>query len=350
MQTSFTNILKKIAPYLLLCIPAFLFYYCNTVIYGIKQGYGQFHILYKAKPVEKVLNDAKYPDSLKQKLRLVQEIRQFGIDSIGLNNTKNYTTIYNQKGKPILWLVIASKPYKLEAYEWSFPIVGSFAYKGFFCKTDAISEAGKLMNKNFDVRIGTVSAWSTLGYFKDPILSNVLFRNEGMLAQLIIHELTHATIFIKDSSQFNENLATFVGEEGAKMFLVAKYGRNAKQYKNYIGELSDDRKFADHIVRGCAQLDSLYAGFTNDHTDSAKLLQKTKLIKHIVQSADTLSFYDTTAYQNIIHGDKLPNNAYFIGFRMYHNDQNRFNTEFRQKFNSDFKSYLQYLKNKYTTD
>lgn len=320
------------------------------MIYGIKQGYGQFHILYKAKPVEDVLHDRDYPDSLKQKLQLVQEIRQFGIDSIGLNNTKNYTTLYDQKGKPILWLVIASEPYKLKAYEWTFPIVGSFGYKGFFCKTDAINEAKKLKQNNYDVRISTVSAWSTLGYFKDPILSNVLFRTEGMLAELIIHELTHATIFIKDSSQFNENLATFVGEEGAKMFLIAKYGKNAKQYNNYIGELSDDRKFADHIVRGCTQLDNLYKSFTDNLSDSVKDIRKQKTIHHIVRSADTLSFYDTTAYQHIIQGEKLPNNAYFIGFRMYHNDQNRFKTEFIQKFNSDFKSYLAYLKKKYTVD
>ena len=107
----------------------------------------------------------------------------------------------------------------MRAYEWSFPFLGRVPYKGFFDRGAAIEEDSLLRLKGYDTGIGNIRGWSTLGWFKDPILSGMLENSEGALANLIIHELWHGTLYVKDSADFNENLASFAGEQGALLFL-----------------------------------------------------------------------------------------------------------------------------------
>src|SRR5690606_11560390 len=140
---------------------------------------------------------------------------------------------------------------------WKFPLLGSFPYKGFFDYNMALKEQEKLKEENFDTYIGVVGGWSTLGWFTDPILSNMLSRKEGELADLIVHELTHGTLFVKDSVEFNENLATFIGNKGAEIILKSKYGENSPEYTGYMQRREDNARFASHILRGSDRLDSL---------------------------------------------------------------------------------------------
>ena len=130
--------------------------------------------------------------------------------------------------------------------------------------------------------------WSTLGWFTDPILSKMLMRSEGDLANLIIHEMSHATIFVKDSIEFNENLATFIGDRGAEMFLIDKYGRNSKEYTVYIEEDEDYLKYVNHMLRGAKLLDSLYARMNESDSLSQKRALKETAIRKIVNAMDTL--------------------------------------------------------------
>lgn len=322
-------------------------WHCRTILYGLEQGYGQIRIVCKARPVDKILQSDEYPDSIKERLLLVKEIRQFAIDSLGINNSKNYSSLYNQENKPILWVVTASPSYELSEYIWHFPVVGDMPYKGYFNKEKAKNESRRLHDKGYDTEVSVVEAWSTLGYFKDPILSNMLFRSEGNLARVIIHELTHATIYIKHNTDYNENLATFVGDYGAKKFLEYKYGKDSKQYNDYLGDISDVELFAEHVLRGAEKLDSLYAAFTDSTTESVKKNKKSKLIRNIIQQADTISFYDSSAYSLLPDTTFKPNNAFFVHYKMYRENQNVFEKEFREEFNSDFSDYLHYLKKKY---
>jgi len=352
-HNGYCNPLKKMLRWLSIVLLAITVLFCTThcksILYGLRQGAGQMEILWNAKPIEDFLNDNNFPDSLKQKLLYIQEVRQYAIDSLGINNSKNYTTLYDQKGKEILWLVVATPPYKLEAYKWKFPILGEFSYKGFFKEKSAQKEAQKLKEQGYDTKIGNVAAWSTLGFFKDPILSGMLNYNEGRLASLIIHELTHSTIFLKNDIQFNENLATFVGEEGAKLFLAHKFGLNSKQYADYIGALNDTKIFTEHLLHGTKQLDDLYLSFPENLTTEEKNKQKNELIQKIVNTTDTLTFYTPNAYSWIRNEEREINNAFFIGYKTYRDDLDVFRQEFHQKFNSNFHEYLKYLKQKYNT-
>ena len=323
-------------------------YYRELVSYGYMQAKGQLQILFNTEPVTEVLKDPSFPDSLKQRLRLIGEIKQFAIDSLGLDSSDSYTEFYNQHGKPILWVLTASEKYRLVPRQWDFPVIGTFAYKGFFDSTRAQQEQQLLIAERFDTQLNEVSAWSTLGFFKDPILSSMLYRGAGSLANLIIHEMTHGTLFVKNNLELNENLASFVGDYGAIRFLTAKYGANSPELEKYEFRKRYNDAISQHIVRGAKQLDSLYNTFRPSLTSAQKDTLKTRQIRYIVQQSDTL-LGGLIGKKYPWRGTKLPNNAFFIGYLTYHSQQNQFQEEFQRKFKGNFTKYLAYLKTTYPT-
>lgn len=323
-------------------------FYRRELSYGWLQAKGQVNILMNVTDVEEVMNDPGFPDSLKQQIRLIQEIKKFGVDSLGLNPSENYTTFYNQHGKPILWVVTASERYRLRAKEWKFPIIGTFAYKGFFDSTRADLQEQELVQEGYDTDINEVSAWSTLGYLKDPILSSMLYRSKGGLANLILHELTHGTLFVKDDLELNENLASFVGDLGAIRFLTYKYGPDSEELKKYEYSKKYNDAYSSHVLRGGKQLDSLYATFRDQRVTVQKDTLKRNVIRQIIRTADTLLGGQLALSRGTDSVEtKLPNNAYFIGYQTYKSRQNTFRKEFEEKFDGDFKKYMSYLKDKY---
>jgi predicted aminopeptidase len=340
------KVIKRILLALLLILVVLTVAYWDLVIYGIRQGKGQLNIIWNARPVEHFLEDPAFPDSLKQKLVLINEVRKYAIDSLGLKDTKNYKTLYDQKGEEIMWVVTASEPFKLKAKEWEFPVLGSVPYKGFFNKDLALKLREELVNEGWDVSIRNPGGWSTLGWFTDPILSKMLERSEGDLANLIIHEMSHATIFIKDSIDFNENLATFIGDRGAEKFLLFKYGANSKQYKSYFTDDEDYLKFADHMLRGSETLDSLYNTMSADQPVEEKKALKEKTIRRIVESLDTLTLTDNSQ-PSARYSKVLPNNAYFMNFRRYQSKQDAFWDEYKTRFHEDLKAYIKFLSEKH---
>lgn len=318
----------------------------ESVVYGFSQLKGQLQIIWNARPVEEYLNNETVADSLKEKLLLVQEIRTYAIDSLGVNDSENYTTLYDQKGKPVLWAVTGSKPFAMEPKEWKFPFLGAFSYKGFFNYNKALAEQEQLKNQGYDTSVRPVGGWSTLGWFKDPILSNMLYRSEGELANLIIHELTHATLYVKNNVDFNENLASFIGGKGAEEFLKDKYGEQSVEYRNYLHSKKDRESFSAHILRGAAQLDSLYGTFDSQMSKETKTQAKQSYIRQIVDKSDTLNLFQPQNYKWFTENNDY-NNAFFMSYIRYRSKQDNFEQEFAGKFNGNLKAYLQHLKKTY---
>jgi predicted aminopeptidase len=353
--------LKKLALWGLITLLLVALFYRNELRYGWMQAKGQISILLKVADVADVLGSPTVSDSLKAKIRLIEEIKQFGVDSLGLSPSDNYTTFYDQHGKPILWVITASPRYQLEAKEWKFPIIGAFPYKGYFEQDKADTEEAQLVEAGYDTDINEVSAWSTLGYLKDPILSSMLYRSEGSLTNLILHELTHGTLFVKGNLELNENLASFVGDWGAVRFLTQKYGSDSEQLRKYEYSKKYNDAYAQHVLRGATQLDSLYATFADQKMEVRKDTLKRNLIRRIVNAADTLlggpaSFRGDADGRGVADTlrrvpqrpeTKMPNNAYFVGYKTYKSKQNDFRREFIDKFSGDFKKYMAYLKEKY---
>ena len=318
---------------------------CKSICYGVRQGMGQLKIIWKAEPLENYLNNDTYPDSLKVKIRLIEEIKQFAFDSLGIYPSKNYTKMYNQNGSPGMYVVTACAPYALEPYKWSFPIVGEFSYKGFFKKKRAIKEVEFLKKEGYDTDIGEVNAWSTLGWFRDPVMSGMLEKTEGSLASLLIHELTHGTIFVKNDVHFNENLASFIGDKGAILYLENKYSNESSEIKNYLEELSDLQKIRNHMHRAAEDLEQFYE---KNKGSKSKKIKKEKINK-LIMDMDTLSL---NSFEKVRHIQTLKdslNNTFFTDFLMYREDQKKLEKTFNEEFDGDFNRYFDFLKKKYTT-
>ena len=337
---------KKTLGVVILVVIAFGVYYRSLLSYGIAQGLGQLRIIREAKPVDEFIRDPAFPDSLKSKLKLILKARQFAIDSLGLNNTKNYTTMYDQHGEELMWVVIACEPFRLVEKRWDFPIVGSVPYKGFFDKEKAFQERAALEREDWDVSIRNPGGWSTLGWFTDPILSGMLRRSDGDLASLIIHEMVHATIYVKDSSDFNENLASFIGDRGAELFLARTFGDTSLQYKEYYYEDGDYRKVADHMLRATQKLDSLYNTFSDNDPVPEKKNKKERFIRKIVNAFDTVSFSDGKKRSNRFV-KRLPNNTYFISFRTYESKHDTMKEEWDLHFHNDLRLMINYYRKEY---
>lgn len=341
------KITKRLLLVFLTIIAILVVIYWDLVSYGIRQGKGQLDIVWNARPVAEFLSDPAFPDSLKRKLQLIDEVRKFAIDSLGLKDTENYKTLYDQKGEEIMWVVTACEPFRLEAKQWSFPVVGSVPYKGFFNKEKALALRDELEKEGWDVSIRNPGGWSTLGWFTDPILSKMLERGEGDLANLIIHEMSHSTIFVKDSIDFNENLATFIGDRGAEKFLISKYGSNSKEYLSYINEDVDYLAYVNHMLRGTASLDSLYATMKESDPFEQKKKLKENMIRGIISSLDTLTLSITSPKPSARFKTRLPNNAYFMNFRRYQAKQVDFWEDYRDKFGEDLQEYIRYMGSKH---
>ncbi len=337
--------LKKVGWVLLILLASIVIWYWSLIYYGIRQGIGQLQIVWNARPVEQFLSDPTFPDSLKTKLRLIEDVRKFAIDSLGLKDSKNYKTLYDQKNEEIMWVVQACEAFQLKPKLWHFPIVGSVPYKGFFSKDKAIQLRKDLEAEGYDVSIRNPGGWSTLGWFNDPILSGMLDRTDGDLASLIIHEMVHSTIFIKDDVDFNENLADFIGDTTAYDFLKYRFGRNSKQYKEYLYNDQDYRKFTKHILRGTLSLDSLYKSIPESLSIETKKQLKDSMIYKIVLSIDTLKLHEEKRSTRL--QKRLPNNTFFMSYRLYKAKQHDFEKELNASFKGNMRAYIQYLSQKH---
>jgi predicted aminopeptidase len=344
MKTSFRIFIRVILAIIILLVVWTAFNF-SLVMYGYDQLKGQLHIVRNVRPLTEMMNDKNVPDSVKNKIAFIDSVKQFAVDTLGLKSSENYTSFYDQGNKPLLWIITASEPYKIKAYEWKFPVLGSVSYKGFFDYDKGKEEEISLAEKGYDTDYSEVSAWSTLGWFHDPVLSNMIYRSKGQLAELIIHELTHATIYLKSNVNLNENLASVCGEEGAIHFLRSTYGENSGELRQYIERKEDYDKFSRQMLIGAHMLDSLFTQM-NDSLVILKLAAKKKIINSIVQSLDTVSFHSKLKYTSLFKSH-LPNNAYFIDFIRYDAQKSEMKNELRKKFNGNISAFIESLRKKY---
>lgn len=332
--------LSIILKFLLLLLAAAAVLNYRLIGYGISQLNGQLHIIRNAVPVTEVLNNPATPDSVREKLIYINQVRTFAMDSLGLKNSDNYTTLFDQKGEPVMWVVTASLPYELKAYEWWFPVIGTVSYKGFFTEEKAKREAENVESEGYETDIYSPSAWSTLGYFTDPILSNMLNRGPGRLADLIIHELTHATVYLKSSVDFNENFATFVGEKGAEMFLKHHFGNESPEYTRFIQYLEDDEIYHHYMIESARRLDSLYKSFSIETSIAQKEPKKRALINEITEGIRHLPYHQPERFHKMLNKKEQLNNTDFLAYLRYRKDQSVFREALQKNYNGDLRAMV----------
>ncbi|MCC6196371.1 MAG: aminopeptidase [Burkholderiales bacterium] len=190
----------------------------ETADYYFQGASGQLDILAKSRPIAEVIGDSP-DDALKQRLRKVQEIRAFASRELSLPDNASYTR-YADLGRPfVVWNVFATPELSLEPRQWCFPIAGCVSYRGYFNEKDARDEAARLAAAGQDVWVSGVPAYSTLGYFDDPVLSTFVRWPEVEVARMVFHELAHQVVYVKDDTQFNESFAAAVEDVGVRRWL-----------------------------------------------------------------------------------------------------------------------------------
>ena len=343
---------KRIWIIVIVLIISLLIWQKSWIQYFYQQAKGGLEIAFNTRPLSAVLQDKSIPDSLKERILYIQEVRKYAIDSLGLqDNPAVYQTLYNQNGKSLVYLLTVAERYKMEAKEFQFPIVswiiGSFTYKGFFDSTAAAKEQTFWKSSGYDTEMGQGIAYSTLGWLPEPILSNMLYYPDGKLASLIIHEMTHGTIFVKNDHETSENLANFIGDYGAKRFLTFKYGTDSKAFKRYIQSRSFRNKFIKHLNRGTLKLDSLYQTFQPKFSAKYKDSLKYSLIEKIELSQDTIYQKLPNLQKLQFNKNDLPNNAFFVSFKTYNSKQNEFESIFKNQFQENFTNFLAFMRKKH---
>ncbi len=338
--------IKKVLILLLVILAGLLIYHHELVMYGLSQARGQMEIVWNARPIEEVLNDPDFPDSLKVNLRHIDDIKRFAFDSLGINFSKNYSKVYDQQGRELMFVVTACQPFRLEPKQWSFPLIGTFSYKGFFNEQKAKALEATLKDEGLDTNIRTAGGWSTLGWLQDPILSNMLAESEADFAETIIHELTHGTLFVRDSLRFNENLATFIGIKGAERYLMNKYGVESQELIRYRNTWFDRNLFSEHILRGTLFIDSIYNNLDKDYDLEVKLKIKEEAIRKIIETMDTLDLANKQRYINYYLKNR-PNNTLFMSYLRYRGDLNILEKELVNNYHGDVKHMLEDYKKKY---
>lgn len=226
--------------------------------YLTKQGYYLLSHQYNAKKIDEVLKDPGLSDKERNMLLSIKKIKQFGTERIGLIENDNYTTYVRIDKNYLLDIVSACAKDRFADYTWWYPFFGTFPYKGFYERADAEDEARWLRQYNLDVLIRKSDAYSTLGFFNDPLYSYMADYSPYELASLIFHEMTHATVYVKSQMQFNENLASFVEREGGLLYIREFYGEDSKEYVEAKNNLKDSASFLNQMKILAHRLNQLY--------------------------------------------------------------------------------------------
>ncbi len=232
---------------------------CSTVSYYGQLASGQFALLRAREPAAAVIADPQRDARLRERLAKAEKARQFASERLGLPDNRSYR-LYADIGRPyVVWNVFATPELSLQPVTHCFPIAGCVAYRGYYSEAAARAEAARQRALGDDVYVGGVQAYSTLGWFDDPILSSMLRWDDERLATLIFHELAHQKFYLRDDTAFNESFATFVEQEGTRQWreyrgLPPADGREEKRRE----------QFTALVLASRARLEALYAGPLDD--------------------------------------------------------------------------------------
>jgi len=243
--------------------------------YVARGAWEEFKILSRREKIQTLLETGKLSDEDRMKLKFVLEAREFGATT-GLNVGESYSQYAEVDTSALVWVLAAAPRLKLEPKTWWFPVVGTVPYKGYFRKEDALRLKDELEAEGFDVIVRGSSAFSTLGWFNDPVLSTMLRGDEISLVDTVLHEILHRTVWVPGDVDFNESLANFVGGTLALRFFESK-GDSARVEKARQ-RLEEEFAFGEFIAEVSARLEALYA---EKRDESALVAAKSELLEEL---------------------------------------------------------------------
>ena len=232
---------------------------------------GALDMLRHRPPIDKLLADPALDPKTKTELTAVAEIRKFAVTDLLLPDNKSYTTYVALDRPYVVWNVVAAEQFSVQPKRWCFPVAGCVSYRGFFDRADAERFEKELVSEGYDTSSGGSSAYSTLGYFADPVLSTMLGGGDLYVASTLFHELAHQKLYVKNDSEFSEAFATAIEEYGTERWLAAR--GNDTALAAYQRRLVHRADFAALIS---AQQERLRAVFATNETVEQKRADKAR--------------------------------------------------------------------------
>ena len=280
--------------------------------YYTQAARGQLEVLRKRESIADVIGNPETPPELVDRLRLVQQAREFSIRELGLPDNKSYQTYADVQREYVVWNVFAAPEFSLVPKHWCYPVAGCVSYRGYFKEQAALREALKLEKDGFDVHVGGVSAYSTLGKFNDPILSTMMHWDDAQLAAVLFHELAHQLLYIKDDSGFNESFASAVEEFGIERFLQSM---NMHEAFDAYEEGKESRRQSTQLI-GMAQsdLEAIYAQTIDDkHKRQLKQQRIDQLTADLHKLLQAMGRDATSWLQKPLNNARLASQALYEG-------------------------------------
>lgn len=265
---------------------------CFTTGYLLQAAGGQYELVHSARSLKSVVRDPTTPPRIKALLVKVPSIKRYGHQR-GLQPTENYEDYVDLHRSAAVYVVQACHPLRFAPKRWSFPIVGSVPYLGFFDEQNARRYADELAKDGgLDVTVRTAGAYSTLGWFRDPVLSTMIPDGAdalGELVNVILHESVHATVYVNDQSAFDESFASFVADHLTRDYLLTLVGADAPETKAYFESEERGARFVAALRIAHDDLERLFA---SELTDAEKLAKKAERYAALQKQLGTRRTYN----------------------------------------------------------
>ncbi len=287
---------------------------CAQLGYYSQAMQGHFAMIAEAKPIDHWLADPDVTDDLKTRLKRARDIRAFAARELALPDNGSYTKYADLKRPYVMWNVVATPELSLKPERWCFPVAGCVDYRGYYSREAAQAFADNLSRKSLDVRVTGVPAYSTLGWFNDPVLSTFITYPEAELARLIFHELAHQVAYAPGDSQFNESFATAVEEIGVSRWLEVHGDEQMRE--QYSAYQQRKKEFLELLSDYGRQLDD---NFSRPVSDAEKRARKAALFAELKQRYDLIKQDHWGGYAGYDRwfGERMTN-AHFALISTYH--------------------------------
>ena len=289
---------------------------CSTLSYYGQSIAGHSRLMWAREPIDDLIKTAE--PELKSQLELAQRLRQFAVDELALPSNGSYSTYVDLERDYPVWTVVAAEEFSVTPQSWCYPVIGCASYRGYFAKESALKYANQLQADGFETSVGGAIAYSTLGWFSDPLLPSMMRNGEADLAENMFHELAHQVLYVNGNSSFNEAFASVVGEQGALRWLNDNAPDSVAAYQRRL-QLNTD--FTNLLNQTKNQLAELYA---KDLSDEQKRLEKNRLIGQMQNNYQTLNNTQWGGQGSFDHWFETPvNNARLAAVSTYRDEMPR---------------------------
>ena len=247
---------------------------CSSVSYYSQSVIGHSRLMLARQPIDKLIASESVDSSLREQLVLSKRLKQFAVDELRLPNTNSYKSYVALKREYPVWTVVAAPEFSLDAKQWCYPVIGCASYRGYFKRSSAEKYAQGLQAKGFETVVGGASAYSTLGWFADPLLPSMMRYGDISFAETLFHEMAHQRLYINGDSDFNEAFASLVAEVGIVRWLSQEQDSKATSPKialiNYKDSLQVQRDFYNLLNESKLDLVKLYESSQSIEAKRAK--------------------------------------------------------------------------------